>query len=43
MRRTPFYRSQYEKKNRLVKTELAQAFRTLKEMREAGGSAENPM
>ena len=38
-----FYRSQYEKKNRLVKTELAQAFRTLKEMREAGGSAENPM
>ena len=29
-----FYRRQYEKKNRLVKTELAQAFRTLKEMRE---------
>ena len=29
-----FYRKQYEKKNRLVKTELAQAFRTLKEMRE---------
>ena len=29
-----FYRRQYEKKNRLVKTELAQAFCTLKEMRE---------
>lgn len=29
-----FYRGQYEKKNRLVKTELAQAFCTLKEMRE---------
>ena len=35
-----FYREQFEKKNRLVKKELAGAFRVLKEMREQGNDTE---